>query len=317
MAALSAERRARFVMPATIPPTFLSHRVAFGLSIAEARNGRLAKRLASPTTGNFIPPVPEYGVRDIEKALRAFEKNPQAIGIGIILGGKSDIICVDFDHALDPFDGWHPAMLDWIKMSTSFAEVSSSGEGVHLFLSEKNAEEAYPNFGRRSYQGLLIERYSSKRFISLTFDKFPGCGNEVANGGLVLSDIETAIGETADRSSLSSVGLPESVEDIPYPRMAGKAELPDQHIISICRRANNRHKFNALFDKGNLSYFDGDHSRADQALIGMIAFYAQSAVQIERIFGMSALGQREKWHGRLDYRIRCISFAIRQNEQRA
>lgn len=316
-AELSAERRARFRIPSRVPSLLEGGRLSYGISVVEVRDNRLTKRLASATTGHFIPPDPAYGVRDIERAFRAFESNANAIGIGVILGGGSGLICVDFDHALDPFDGWHPSLLDWIKMSGSFAEVSSSGEGVHLFVAESNAETDYPNRGRRSYNGLHIERYSSKRYISLTFDQFPESGDEIANGCLVLSDIESAIGETSDKDALASVGLASSVEEIPYPRMAGKPELPDQHIVSICRRASNRNKFNALFDKGDLSYFDGDHSRADQALIGMIAFYAQNAVQVERIFGMSALGQRDKWHAREDYRIRCISFAIRQNERRA
>ena len=52
-------------------------------------------------------------------------------------------------------------------------------------------------------------------------------------------------------------------------------------------------------------------SRADAALCSILAFYAgPDPERIERLFGMSRLGDREKWRDRSDYRTRTIAAAI-------
>ena len=44
-----------------------------------------------------------------------------------------------------------------------------------------------------------------------------------------------------------------------------------------------------LFDDGDISTYDGDHSRADLALCRLIAFYTQDPEQVDRLFRLSAL----------------------------
>lgn len=59
---------------------------------------------------------------------------------------------------------------------------------------------------------------------------------------------------------------------------------------------------------GDTSKYGGDHSAADLALVGCIAFYTQDHEAIDAIFRNSGL-YREKWE-RLDYRTRTIERAI-------
>jgi len=68
----------------------------------------------------------------------------------------------------------------------------------------------------------------------------------------------------------------------------------DEGLLSRAGRARNASKFNRLW-AGDLSDYNGDHSRADAALCAMLAFYTGSdAVRIDRLFRSSAL-YRAKW----------------------
>jgi hypothetical protein len=77
----------------------------------------------------------------------------------------------------------------------------------------------------------------------------------------------------------------------------------DEAVIEKCRGAKNAAKFADLFDQGDVhTYNGGDDSAADLALLGILKFYTQDAEQLERLFSASALGRREKWRGRSNYR---------------
>jgi hypothetical protein len=91
---------------------------------------------------------------------------------------------------------------------------------------------------------------------------------------------------------------------------AGTVETPDAEIIELCRKAKNAPKFADLFDAGDTTAHGGDDSSADLALLGMLKFYTQDFGQLERIFGVSALGKRSKWRNRADYRRRTIGKAL-------
>jgi DNA-binding transcriptional ArsR family regulator len=85
----------------------------------------------------------------------------------------------------------------------------------------------------------------------------------------------------------------------------------DEMVIQKCRRAENAAKFVDLFDYGDVhAHHGGDASVADLALLSILTFWTQDEAQLERIFSSSALGQREKWRHRDDYRKRTIRKAL-------
>jgi primase-polymerase (primpol)-like protein len=85
----------------------------------------------------------------------------------------------------------------------------------------------------------------------------------------------------------------------------------DEQVIEKCRAADNASKFSALFDHGDVhAHHSGDDSAAELALLGIMAFYTRDEAQLERLFSSSALGCREKWRRRADYRRRTISRAL-------
>jgi hypothetical protein len=94
-------------------------------------------------------------------------------------------------------------------------------------------------------------------------------------------------------------------------RRTGSYEPSDAQILEKCRNSENSEKFSTLYDAGDVfAYHDGDDSRADLALLGMLAFYSQDPAQLERIFDGSSLAQRDKWRRRPDYREMSIGKAL-------
>lgn len=91
----------------------------------------------------------------------------------------------------------------------------------------------------------------------------------------------------------------------------GGVDLDDDDLIEKARRAKNGAKFSALFDRGDIGDYQGDDSAADMALAMILAYWTgRDAAQIERLFSRSALGQRDKWRERADYRGWTIDKAV-------
>ncbi len=80
-------------------------------------------------------------------------------------------------------------------------------------------------------------------------------------------------------------------------------------IIEKARKARNGNLFQALFDRGDISKYNGDDSSADIALCNILAFWTKGdPALIDEIFRQSKL-YREKWE-REDYRANTINDAI-------
>jgi hypothetical protein len=86
-------------------------------------------------------------------------------------------------------------------------------------------------------------------------------------------------------------------------------DAKDEDIILLASHAANGAKFRKLYEQGDLSNHADDASRADMALVGMLAFYAgPDPDRLDRLFRNSAL-MRDKWE-RDDYRTRTIEKAM-------
>lgn len=91
--------------------------------------------------------------------------------------------------------------------------------------------------------------------------------------------------------------------------------LSDEELLRIAFAAKNGDAFKALWN-GDISGHSYDDSAADYDLLKQLAFWTGGdACQMERLFSSSALGQREKWRGREDYRERSIQRAIRDQNK--
>ena len=95
-------------------------------------------------------------------SFEAANASSAGVGLGFVLGGG--IGCIDLDHCFA--DG---ALADWAKEAIEsitdpvlFAEISQSGEGVHIFIEAQEAP------GRKIRDGRNIERYTAGRYIAVT-----------------------------------------------------------------------------------------------------------------------------------------------------
>ncbi len=301
-----AARRAR-VQPHNAPFDFRIHGHRWCVARAIVRGGRITK---VPTNLSGCPldiTQSGAGTLDLTSVISQFEHDPLAIGIGLILAGNG-IVALDFDHCLMQ-DGWHPIMVSLVEESRSYTEISSGGDGVHLFLSAADAARRYQNRKCR-VADLQIERYSHSRFIACTFARFPGAGEFIEKHEGILGRINAMMGSTSHLPRQAKNGM---VIDETSPLYLGPTSpgMSDQQVLSKCRGAKNTQKFHALYELGDVEiYHNGDHSRADQSLLQMLSFYTQSPTQLERLFGSSALGLRDKWTTRIDYRFNSIVAAL-------
>lgn len=204
-------------------------------------------------------------------------------GIGFVLTGDDDIICIDLD------DKTATGKLDeFIEISRefhTFAEISQSGTGIHIWCRGRKP-------GDRCRRGDL-EIYEWGRFIAVT-------GNQVVGSPDTLSYTQEEINRFYERVK------PEERPTAPRHTPDAPVELSDGEIIKLASK--HSHGFSPLW-RGDFSRYPSQ-SEADAALTLIFAWYTKCEYQIDRLFRQSGL-YREKWN-REDYRIRTISSALQK-----
>lgn len=99
-----------------------------------------------------------------------------------------------------------------------------------------------------------------------------------------------------------------------------KSKLSDRAVIQKALLAKDGKRFEDLWKGSLIGYIgaDGnpDRSAADMALMNKLAFWTGGdAIQMERLFSASALGKRDKWIDRSDYRKRTVENALKNAKE--
>jgi len=243
-----------------------------------------------------------------------------ADGIGYVFSRDDPYCGFDFDNIVSKIR-YHPdseettLTEDWAKEALhllgvyGYTEDSVSGSGIHVIvkgtLPRHTAKQSYlPANG-------TVEAYERDRFFVVTGD---GSASETLfglNGGQ--ANIEKAwallgLTESGDAATGGANG--------PYVGATVPSGLSVEEAIDKARKATtkNGEKFRALFDDGNLSDYGGDASRADFALIGLLAFWlGNDPNAIDEAFRKSKL-YRPKWgeiHGNATYGLGSIGRLLR------
>jgi len=201
------------------------------------------------------------------------------------------IVIIDLDNVRKPITGdILPQAQEIIDKLHSAAEISRSGTGVHIYVQGEKPGSSC----KCSFREGALEIYD-KHFITLTGNFLPS-----------LNIVES---RQAELEEIYNQYFPEP--STPITQIEKKSPpMADTGVIHHCQTAKNSDKFESLYDLGDLTGHNNDASAADLALLGIIAFYTQDKGQIERIMNNSALGKREKWTGREDYRKRTIDKAL-------
>jgi primase-polymerase (primpol)-like protein len=97
----------------------------------------------------------------------------------------------------------------------------------------------------------------------------------------------------------------------------GIPKIADINLVYFMVSQITNEKFKSLW-MGDLSAYGDDQSRADLALLGVLAqVFDNNRQKMEWAFGASKLGQRDKWTKRKDYRDRTIAKALSGNNLNA
>jgi RecA-family ATPase len=222
-------------------------------------------------------------------------------GIGYVFAADDPYTFIDLDHCYEDLSGY----LDGVSVGKgeklaaqrivddldSWTETSAGREGVHIVV-------------RSSLDGLTghkkhdVELYDRDRFMAITGDVIRQRPIREAQGAVTTLH-RSVFGERDDAE------LPA----LKPPRTWTPEELACE-VADIPNRAAEDSDFLKLWN-GDMTEYDNDHSSADLALCGQLAYYCRrDPVLIEAAFSASALGRRDKWTKRKDYRERTIAKAL-------
>lgn len=230
-------------------------------------------------------------------------------GVGFVLGLEQPFMCIDLDHCINKADKTFTddeagetarRVLDIVKKNgeETYIEVSPSGEGLHIW-----GRATLPAEKEKGVRGKYIEMYRAGRYMTITGRPFRSFS---------VGTIQKSVDEIIKEFHL--------IKDSPAERKGKKAVTPspvlnlsDDEMITKIRNSKSGPKFHSLYDQGDMSAYDDNHSRADQALLSILAFWTNGNVeQMKRIFLSSRLAESlaRKVHHENDYLNRSIKRAI-------
>ncbi len=245
----------------------------------------------NPKTGELAEANNPLTWGTYDSAINAFN-NGSYDGIGFELGtgdNLSGYTVIDLDHVLT---NGHPASEDdnIIHLLDSYTEISQSGEGLHIFVRGQKPDSRCRNN--------RIEIYDRNRFIAMT-------GNLYENR----ADIMTRT-SSLEKLFEREFGVERKFEP---PTYISAAHTDDSSVLEKARNSEKGSVFSDLYDRGEISAYGGDDSKADLALCNYLAYWSNcNEDQIDRLFRSSAL-YREKWdskRGDQTYGQMTISKAI-------
>lgn len=232
-------------------------------------------------------------------------------GVGFVLGLEQPHICIDLDHCINKTDGTftedeagHAAshVMDILTRNgeETYIEFSPSGEGLHIW-----GRAVLPKVKEKGTRGKYIEMYRAGRYMTITgrpFRSFP------------VSTIQKSVDEIINKFHLLDKSPAAMKDGGPAAAIRSGTPAPsDNELIEKIRKSQDGPKFSALYDRGDMSAYDNDQSRADQALLSILSFWTGSnAEQMKRIFLSSRLAKSlaRKVHHEDDYLNRSIKRAI-------
>jgi primase-polymerase (primpol)-like protein len=112
------------------------------------------------------------------------------VGLGFVLSGMDDIVCLDLDHCLNPLTGrlapWAAAIVR--DAGATYVEVSPSGDGLHIW------GRADVRQGRRIRRpdGTAVEIYGTGRYIAMTGRRHGARPSILADLSAVVSSLISA-----------------------------------------------------------------------------------------------------------------------------
>lgn len=254
---------------------------------------------------------PENGVA-FDVALETYESG-DCDGLGIITDPETFLVGFDFDDCRDPEQphGSVPDVVtDAIADLDTYIEVSPSGTGYRGFAfgvkpEGRNRADLPCDPVLEDVPHLEVYDGTGGRYLTVTGQHLGGTPEDVETRRQEIEDIyNDLIGEDDEGD--------EDVDDAPSSVPTDPVDLEDAELLEKAKDAENGDDFRRLWN-GDTSMHSGDHSRADLALCGSLAFWTGGDRQrIDSLFRDSGL-MRDKWdedRGTQTYGERTISKAL-------
>ena len=242
-------------------------------------------------------------------------KNYDCNGVGFVLTGQG-IVAIDIDHCIDD-NGQYSELAEELlnKYNDTYAEFSQSGKGIHIFFKDNQID------GINGRRGGALEIYTNKRYIAITGNLLPNVPKTLkeyngATKDIIAQYIDNTKNESSTPIKNTEIDVNKQIETpTKKSQKIPSLNFDDEQLLNIIKSSNDANSpdatFYKLFFKGDTSEYDNDDSRADNALMLKLAFWTNgNPEQMERLFYHSALGKRDKWIERSDYRERTINNAI-------
>jgi putative DNA primase/helicase len=281
-----------------------------------ARTGELASTTNSETWSSF------------ESAVEALRHGGYT-GVGFIFTEDDPYVGIDFDHVRTDA-GWDEGVLEHVYRINGYTETSPSGDGIHVIAQASvNLSKNRCAFG----EGCGFEIYSEGRYFTVTGNAWEdvhaktirdatvevkACIAEYLGSEAVTSD-PPPLAATHSKRKQNSDQAAEDRKRIVAPPAAIGSSNSEAHldaILACARTAPNGSKFVKLFDEGDTSDYQGDHSAADLALCGLLAHWTRKRSSvIDELFRRSKL-MRPKWdeqRGKQTYGQRTIARATAES----
>jgi len=215
-------------------------------------------------------------------------------GIGFMLG--DDFSGIDLDKCRDPATGHiNTEEAQIIQGICSYSEVSPSGTGVKILVKAEKPE------GRCRIAN--FEMYSQGRFFTITGHRLEGAPATIEARQEEVNRLHARM-FPAHQEKVSRNGRCDIVSPAP-----DDDDVSDAEILAAASSAKNGDKFAKLWAGEWQALGYPSQSEADEALVGMLAFWSGPApVRIDRLFRCSGL-YRDKWE-RPDYRDRTVERVL-------
>ena len=256
-------------------------------------DGRSAKKRINPRTGRPASPTSPATWATFEEALAAVAAGTYD-GVGFVFTPNDPYVGIDLDGCRDPETGeLAPWAEEVLERFGTYAEASPSGTGVHLIVA---CAAPLPPRNRSERGGQKVEVYQQDRYFTVTGAAIHEAGPADRTADLLAWHAEV-VGQPPARP-----WAPERVA-----RPDGGAVAEDDAVLAAALSGPDAERFERL-SNGQTGDYEGDRSRADQALAYFLARHTRDPDQIDRLVRRSGLS-RAKWE-RADYRDRTIAKAL-------
>jgi len=219
--------------------------------------------------------------------------------VGIVFKPDRLLLGVDMDHVLEGLNIVHEKrqqIAEFIIQSQTYCEISPSGTGLHLYF------EVTEPFDMVSNRKEPFELYTHGRYFTTTFNSYKEEQDVRTVTPKEVEELLAILDYPWKKSVDPSSAVPSTIN-------VGD-ERSDDVILKNMFKSKNGSGIERLYN-GDISGYKDDGSSADMALLSHLAFWTvKNAVQMDRIWLSSPLGNREKTQDREDYRVRSVGNAI-------